>query len=204
MKLERFSSIFLVAGFICFIFAFLFLGVWPSMMTDNMPEDGGMPKTVPAEFKKYYGSLDEYHAALKLGRDIYIKEACWHCHSQYIRPVSNESAYYGLVSIPAEYENELNLPQLFGTRRVGPDLVREAGKRSNDWHIAHLYDPKSTVPQSIMPGFTWYFDESTNPPTPKKGAIALVAYLQNLGKWTENLNRTQHDYDEVTMPPMPE
>lgn len=203
-RLERFSTIFLIAGFCFFIMALLALGIAPALMTSGIPEDGGMPKEIPAEFQVYYKDLNEYHEALFLGRDIYIKEACWHCHSQYVRPVGGESMMYGAVSTPGEYENLLNRPQLFGTRRVGPDLTREAGKKSNDWHFAHLYDPRSTTPNSVMPGYTWYYDESTNPPTPKKEAIAVVAYLQQLGSWVKDGKRTVHDLNEVTLPPAEE
>lgn len=203
-RLERFSTIFLIAGFFFFIMAVLALGIAPALMTSGIPEDGGMPKEIPAEFQVYYKDVAEYNEALFLGRDIYIKEACWHCHSQYVRPVGGESMYYGAVSTPGEYENLLNRPQLFGTRRVGPDLTREAGKRSNDWQFAHLYDPRSTTPNSVMPGYTWYFDESTTPPTPKKEAIAVVAYLQQLGSWVKDGKRTMHDLNEITLPPAQE
>lgn len=200
-RLERFSTIFLIAGFFCFIIALGALGIAPALMTSGIPEDGGYPQEIPPEFKVYYKTLPDYHEALILGRDVYVKEACWHCHSQYVRPVGSESMYYGAVSTPGEYETELNRPQLFGTRRVGPDLTREAGKRTNDWHFAHLYDPKSTTPGSVMPGYTWYFDKTKNPPEPKPEAIAVVAYLQNLGSWVKDSNRSVHNLNEVTLPP---
>lgn len=203
-RLERFSTLFLVAGLVFFFTAFISLGVFPALMTSNIPEDGGMPEEIPSDFKIYYTKLEDYHNGLRLGRDIYIKEACWHCHSQYVRPVGSESMYYGAVSTAAEYENELNLPQLFGTRRVGPDLTREAGKRTNDWHFAHLYNPKMVVPESIMPGYSWYFDTSANPPIPTKEAIAIVAYLQSLGDWVKDGKRVVHDLNEITMPPAEE
>jgi cbb3-type cytochrome c oxidase subunit II len=203
-NLEKFSTIFLIGGFFFFVIAFLFLGLWPSLMTDSFDETAGYPEEIPADFKQYYSSVEDYHAALRTGRDIYVKEACWHCHSQYVRPVGSESMYYGAVSTPGEYENELNRPQLFGTRRVGPDLTREGGKRSNDWHFAHLYNPKYTEPESVMPVYPWYFDETTDPPTPTDEGIALVAYLQNLGVWAREANREVHDLNEITMPPQPE
>jgi cbb3-type cytochrome c oxidase subunit II len=199
-NLEKFSTLFLVAGLFSFLLAFGLLGLWPAIMTERM-EGRPLPSEIPADFSSYYKTVDEYQAALLLGRDIYIKEACWHCHSQFVRPVGNESVRYGLVSVPGEYQNALSLPQLFGTRRVGPDLSREAGKRTNDWHFAHLYNPKLVEPESVMPTYTWYFDESTNPPTPKKGAVALVAYLQSLGAWTLGVKNTHYDLNEVTMPP---
>jgi cbb3-type cytochrome oxidase cytochrome c subunit len=202
-SLERFSTLFLGAGLVCFLVAFAVLGIWPALMTDKMEDEIGPIEEVPENFKVYYSSVDEYKSALFLGKSVYIKEACWHCHSQYVRPVGNESPRYGLVSVAGEYQNELNRPHLFGTRRVGPDLIREGGKRSNDWHFAHLYNPKYTEPQSVMPRYPWYFDESTSPPTPTKEGIALVAYLQSLGSWASEVDRTQFDLNEVTMPPEP-
>jgi len=203
-RLERFSTVFLIAGFISFLVAFLFLGIWPATMTSKTDLSADMPRKVPAEFQVHYKSVEAYHDGLRRGRDLYVREACWHCHSQYVRPVSGESLMYGNVSTPGEYENELNRPQLFGTRRVGPDLTREAGKRTNDWHFVHLYNPKAVEPASIMPGYTWYFDESTNPPTPTADAVALVAYLQNLGAWVKDVRRSQWDMNAVVLPPTPE
>lgn len=200
-RLERFSTVFLIAGLTFFLMALLSLGLAPALMTSAVPEDGGLPQEIPEDFRVYYKDVSQYQQALLTGRDIYIKEACWHCHSQYVRPVGSESMYYGAVSTPGELETVLNRPQLLGTRRVGPDLSREGGKRTNDWHFAHLYNPKSTTPHSVMPGYTWYFDESTNPPTPTKEAVAVVAYLQNLGVWVKNGKRTVHDLNEITMPP---
>lgn len=202
-SLEKFSTIFLLAGFVCFLVAFGLLGIWPALMTDAI-DDLAPVKEVPENFKVYYKTVDEYQKALFVGKQVYIKEACWHCHSQYIRPVGNESSRYGLVSVPGEYQNELNKPHLFGTRRVGPDLIREGGKRTNDWHFAHLYNPKSTEPASIMPGYTWYFDKTKNPPVPNKEGVALVAYLQSLGAWANDVQNTQYDQNEITMPPSPE
>ena len=100
-----------------------------------------------------------YAEALQRGRDIYVAEACWHCHSQYVRPVANEEIRFGKVRTPAEDNNALQRPVLWGTRRVGPDLTHEGGLRSNDWHVAHLINPKATSPGSIMPAYTWYFHD---------------------------------------------
>ena len=202
--LERFSTLFIVAGLLCFLLAFGILGIWPSLMLNKIENDVTEIREVPENFRAYYTDVDAYRAALFRGRDIYIKEACWHCHSQYIRPVGNESPRYGLVSTPGEYQNKMNLPHLFGTRRVGPDLIREAGKRTNDWHFAHLYDPKSTEPSSVMPRYTWYFDETVNPPKPTEDGVALVAYIQSLGAWAADIRRSQYDRGEVVLPPSPE
>jgi cytochrome c oxidase cbb3-type subunit II len=100
-----------------------------------------------------------YARALRDGRDIYVAEACWHCHSQYVRPVANEEQRFGPVRTAAHYDTALDRPVMWGTRRVGPDLTNEGGLRSNDWHVAHLHDPRSTSPGSVMPAYTWYFHE---------------------------------------------
>lgn len=90
------------------------------------------------------------------GRDIYIREGCSTCHSQMIRPLRSEVERYGHYSVAGELV--YNHPFLFGSKRTGPDLARVGGLYSDDWHRAHLYDPRSVVPESIMPGFTWLFD----------------------------------------------
>lgn len=193
--MERFGASFLIAGVLTFLLGFFLQGVMPIITLRDVPiqtleEIASVPSAdfeqlaldYPEEFKRDFGEVTpaSYAEALDLGRDLYIAEACWHCHSQFVRPVSNEDVRFGPVSTPEEYENELNLPHLFGTRRVGPDLIREAGKHSNDWQMAHLYDPRSVAPYSIMPGYVWYFDENRRP---KREALALVAYLQWLGSW---------------------
>lgn len=183
LKWERFSSVILYAGVLCFLSAFVLLGVVPAQMTKASKMDTELAKAVPDDFKQNYSTVEAYRQALIRGRDIYVAEACWHCHSQYVRPVSNEVLRYGPVSTPGEYENLLQLPQLFGTRRVGPDLIREGGKRTNDWHFAHFYNPRSVEPQSVMPTYSWYYEEVAGKVTPKPDAVALVAYIQWLGSW---------------------
>jgi cbb3-type cytochrome c oxidase subunit II len=96
-----------------------------------------------------------------------------------VRPVSREDARFGKVSYASEYMNEMFLPHLFGTRRVGPDLIREAGKHGNDWHVAHFYEPTLVVPTSVMPRYSWFFDGDE----PNKKGIAMIAYVQWLGSW---------------------
>jgi cbb3-type cytochrome c oxidase subunit II len=203
-QLERFSAIFLVAGVLFFVVAFGVLGVWPAIMSTKIDKPvAAYPQEIPENFTQYYETYDDYKKALLHGRDLYIQEACWHCHSQYVRPVSKESTRYGLVSVPFEYENELHLPQLFGTRRVGPDLIRVAGKHSNDWHFAHLYDPRSVVPESVMPSFPWFFDETQDPPVPNEDGVALVAYLQSLGYWAKDVYRLEDRRYNPQFPPDP-
>lgn len=186
--LERTAPVATVAGFAFYALAFLALGLVPWLMTDRAaPITRGrafdvkfLPKDVPAEFRDVYSDLSAYKAALFLGRDVYIAEGCWHCHTQYVRPTGNEAARYGAVSENWEYQNELNLPQLFGTRRVGPDLIREYGKHSADWHLAHFRDPRSVVPESVMPRYPWFFEASG---APNAKGWAITAYVQWLGSW---------------------
>jgi cbb3-type cytochrome c oxidase subunit II len=126
-------------------------------------------------------------AALRLGRKVYIGEGCWHCHSQFVRPVSNEERRWGRVSQSWEYQNELQRPVMFGTRRVGPDLIREGGRRSNDWHVVHFFRPKMTSPESVMPEYPWFFDgnHADGPGAPNRKGIAVITYMQWLGSWLE-------------------
>lgn len=193
---ERFAFIFLAAGIGFFITGFIFQMLGPLVFLRNIPmksiedmvrddvnaEFYQLAEDYPEEFKKAFGEPTPvaYAKALRLGRDTYIAEACWHCHSQYVRPVSNESMRYGAVSVASEYQNELQMPQMFGTRRVGPDLIREAGVHSNDWHVAHFYNPPAVQPGSVMPRFTWFFDEKGRP---NRKGLAVVAYVQWLGSW---------------------
>ncbi len=214
-RYEKFSVIFLVAGVCFLLFGFLTLAVAPVTMIEKLNPWEGLPTEIPADFSQYYASVEDYQKALVHGRDVYISEACWHCHSQYVRPVSNETLRYGPVSQPGEYQNVLNLPQLFGTRRVGPDLSRESKRHPNDWHFAHLFNPKWVEPQSVMPGYSWYFeikdkdgkittaDPAVDPTiqiVPKKEAIDLVAYLQWLGNEVTQVGG-EYDWGKLTLPP---
>jgi cytochrome c oxidase cbb3-type subunit 2 len=195
--MERFGASFLIAGIITFFLGFVLQGVLPVVTLRKMhvasveeltrtvtPEFGQLASDYPDEFRKAFGepTSESFARALRAGKAIYIAEACWHCHSQFVRPVSKEDLRFGPVSTPEEYQNEMNLPHLFGTRRVGPDLIREAGIRSNDWHMAHLFDPRSVAPYSVMPSYPWFFDAERRP---TERALALVAYLQWLGSWAE-------------------
>ena len=111
----------------------------------------------------------------------------WRFSSFVTGPVSRIACFgIGPVSTAEEYQNDMNLPHLFGTRRVGPDLIREAGKHSSDWQMAHLYDPRSVSPYSVMPSYPWFFDDQRRP---TRRALALVAYLQWLGSWIPESER---------------
>lgn len=128
-----------------------------------------------------------YTALEERGRKVYIREGCWYCHSQYVRPVAGEDRRWGPASQEGEYAYDV--PHLFGTRRIGPDLTREGGRVSDDWHYAHFFNPRMIVPDSIMPRFPWLFEraDSAGKPVPTGDAVALVAYVQklgtNLGRW---------------------
>ncbi len=91
-----------------------------------------------------------------VGRNIYIREGCYACHSQMIRPFRDEVERYGHYSLAAE--SMYDHPFQWGSKRTGPDLARVGGRYSNDWHVAHLIDPKSVVPQSIMPSYGFLVD----------------------------------------------
>ncbi len=85
------------------------------------------------------------------GRNIYIREGCYNCHSQMVRPLRDEEERYGHYSLAAE--SMYDHPFQWGSKRTGPDLARVGGRYSDDWHVAHMADPRSVVPESIMPGY---------------------------------------------------
>lgn len=86
-----------------------------------------------------------------IGRNIYVREGCYNCHSQQIRPFRDEVERYGHYSIAAE--SMYDHPFQWGSKRTGPDLARVGGKYSNDWHVAHMIEPRAVVPESVMPGY---------------------------------------------------
>jgi len=195
--MERFYTLAFAAGIGCFAVAFILAFIFPWMTIEEyhgakyrtLEELAETPSAsfieLSEEFPEAFArdfpagvNSDTYGEALRLGRDLYIGQACWHCHSQYVRVVSNEMQRFGPASTAQEYQNALNQPHLWGTRRVGPDLSREFGLRTNDWHIAHLIAPKDVVPYSVMPAYAYYFEKDG---TPKKDGFGLVTYLQWIG-----------------------
>jgi cytochrome c oxidase cbb3-type subunit 2 len=90
------------------------------------------------------------------GRDIYVREGCYTCHSQMIRPFRDEDLRYGHYSLAAE--SQYDHPFQWGSKRTGPDLARVGGKYSNEWHVQHLVAPRSVVPESIMPNYPWLLE----------------------------------------------
>lgn len=105
------------------------------------------------------------------GRDIYIREGCNTCHSQMIRPLRAETERYGHYSVAGEFVYDH--PFLWGSKRTGPDLARVGGRYSDDWHRAHLYNPRDVVPESNMPAFSWLFDADIDGETTGKKMAAL-------------------------------
>jgi len=97
--------------------------------------------------------LKPYTALQLTGRDIYIREGCYVCHSQMIRPFRAETERYGHYSLAGEFVYDH--PFQWGSKRTGPDLARVGGRYSNEWHRAHLINPRDVVPESIMPGYPW-------------------------------------------------
>ncbi|MBV1703772.1 MAG: cytochrome-c oxidase, cbb3-type subunit II [Hyphomicrobiales bacterium] len=101
------------------------------------------------------GSIRPYTPLELAGRDIYVREGCYLCHSQMIRPLRDEVERYGHYSLAAE--SMYDHPFQWGSKRIGPDLARVGGKYSDDWHRQHLKDPRSVVPDSIMPSYSFLF-----------------------------------------------
>ena len=197
---ESKSGIFFIAGIGFFLLAFLGNGVVPMVMYKDRPEQTAeqvvntrammqfrdLASRYPEQFAAAFGdpTPEQCAEALRLGRQIYIGEGCWHCHSQFVRPVSNESRRFGPVSKTTEYDNELQRPVLFGTRRVGPDLSREGGRRGNDWHAVHFHHPQTVSTGSPMPAYPWFFDGA--PDKPNRRGLAIMTYVQWLGSWLDS------------------
>jgi cytochrome c oxidase cbb3-type subunit 2 len=209
MILEKKSGVLLIAGLAFFAIAFLSNAVVPMMMYRHLPEKTAeqlvngnlryqfedLARRYPESFRAAFGPAPEGAKlepwlnqncadALRIGRSVYVAEGCWHCHSQFIRPVSNEDRRWGAISKTEEYQNELQRPVMFGTRRVGPDLCREGGRRSNDWHAVHFFKPTTLSDGSPMPEYPWLFGGS--PDKPSKKGLSLITYIQWLGSWLES------------------
>jgi cytochrome c oxidase cbb3-type subunit II len=172
---------------------------------------GGLVQIVPLFFQKSttqpVAGIKPYSALQLAGRDVYVREGCYNCHSQMIRPFRAETERYGHYSVAGEFVYDH--PFQWGSKRTGPDLARVGGRYSDEWHRTHLRNPRDVVPESNMPGYPWltksaasaddigarmralrvvgvpYSDEQiAKAPEELKGRTeedALVAYLQNLG-----------------------
>ena len=172
---------------------------------------GGLVEILPLFFQKSttqpIEGVKPYTALQLAGRDVYQREGCYNCHSQMIRPFRAETLRYGHYSVAGE--SVYDHPFQWGSKRTGPDLAREGGRNTDDWHVKHLTDPRSVVPQSNMPAYPWLaankVDHTTIsahmtalsrvgvPYTPEQIAAApkevqgktemeaVIAYLQSLG-----------------------
>ena len=177
---------------------------------------GGLVEIVPLYFQKSttqpVAGLKPYTPLQLTGRDIYLREGCYNCHSQMIRPFRAETERYGAYSVAGEFIYDH--PFLWGSKRTGPDLARVGARYSDEWHRAHLANPRDVVPESNMPAYPWlarsaadaedvgkkmtalrrvgvpYTDEQiAKAPAEVAGRTeedALVAYLQNLGLVMKN------------------
>jgi cytochrome c oxidase cbb3-type subunit 2 len=118
---------------------------------------GGLVQIVPLFFQdsltEPVAGLKPYSALRLEGRDIYVREGCYLCHSQMIRPFRAETERYGHYSVAGEFVYDR--PFQWGSKRTGPDLHRVGGRYSDDWHRVHMVNPRDVVPESIMPGYPW-------------------------------------------------
>ncbi|MEK6551452.1 MAG: cytochrome-c oxidase, cbb3-type subunit II [Pseudomonadota bacterium] len=126
---------------------------------------GGLVQIVPLFFQhsttQPVQGLKPYSALALEGRDIYVREGCYTCHSQMIRPFRAETERYGHYSLAGEFVYDR--PFQWGSKRTGPDLHRVGGRYSDDWHRAHLLNPRDVVPESIMPGYPWLAENKLDP-----------------------------------------
>ncbi len=177
---------------------------------------GGLVEIVPLFFQKSttqpVAGMKPYSALQLAGRDIYLREGCFGCHSQMIRPFRAETERYGHYSVPGE--SVYDHPFQWGSKRTGPDLARVGGRYSDEWHRIHLQNPRDVVPESNMPAYPWLARNKLEPQeiAPKMRAMrslgvpytdkeiadapqavkdkteqdALIAYLQVLGTAIKN------------------
>lgn len=182
--LERFGGVAGLAGVFCYFLAFSILILGPAVLTNaNDP--------VVTDIDGNVVDVPPYTDDEREGRELYINQVCWHCHSQFVRPVNEEDIRWGPVSQPGE--SVIDVPHLYSTRRIGPDLAREGWRRNDDWHIAHLYDPRYTVRDSVMPAFTWLFQERQN-------AAAIRELLAKLDTDGDGIISKKYD-DQSMWPP---
>jgi cytochrome c oxidase cbb3-type subunit 2 len=140
---------------------------------------GGLLEIVPLFFQKStttpVAGLKPYDPVRLTGRDIYVREGCYNCHSQMIRPFRAETERYGHYSVAGEFVYDR--PFQWGSKRTGPDLHRVGGRYSDDWQRAHLINPRDLVPESNMPAFAWL----EKAPADAAGIEAKMRGLKKLG-----------------------
>ena len=136
---------------------------------------GGLAQIVPLYFQGVSNQpapgIEPYDALSLAGRDVYVREGCYNCHSQMIRPFQSETERYGPYSLAGE--SVYDHPFQFGSKRTGPDLARVGGRYSDDWHRVHLLNPRDVVPESNMPRFPWLEDAVLDGPLVAKKMEAL-------------------------------
>ena len=136
---------------------------------------GGLVQIVPLFFMhsttEPVAGLQPYTALQLAGRDVYVKEGCYTCHSQMIRPFRAETERYGHYSLAGEFVYDR--PFQWGSKRTGPDLHRVGGRYNDEWHRIHLVNPRDVVPESIMPGYPWLEETALDPTTIRTKMRAL-------------------------------
>ncbi|MCJ7558968.1 MAG: cytochrome-c oxidase, cbb3-type subunit II [Gammaproteobacteria bacterium] len=140
---------------------------------------GGLVEIVPlffsAEVNQATPGLTPYSALALEGRDVYLREGCYGCHSQMIRPFRAETERYGHYSLAGD--SVYDHPFQFGSKRTGPDLARVGGRYSDEWHRMHLMNPRDLVPESNMPRYSWLAEATIDP----KKTITKLRAMQTLG-----------------------
>jgi cytochrome c oxidase cbb3-type subunit II len=139
---------------------------------------GGMVEIIPLFFQhsttQPVAGLKPYTPLQLAGRDVYLREGCYNCHSQMIRPFRAETLRYGPYSVAGEFVYDH--PFQWGSKRTGPDLQRVGGRYSDEWHRVHLMNPRDVVPESNMPSFPWLKDNQVDPAgmAPRMKALRAV------------------------------
>jgi cytochrome c oxidase cbb3-type subunit II len=149
-----------------FAMSVILLGVWPGRVLER--ETTTMSPEHPLALT----------ASEQRGRVIYGQNGCAYCHTEQIRYLRADISRFGAPTLA--WETRFDYPQLWGTRRIGPDLSREGSARSQDWQLSHLYAPRSVVPDSVMPSFPWLFNGAPDRPT--QAGRDLLAYIESLGR----------------------
>jgi len=145
---------------------------------------GGLVEIVPLFFQhsttQPVPGLKPYDALQLTGRDVYLREGCYNCHSQMIRPLHAETLRYGHYSVAGEFVYDH--PFQWGSKRTGPDLARVGGRYSDEWHRLHLANPRDLVPESNMPAYPWLEKTTIDPATVPPRLVAMkrlgVPYTQ--------------------------
>jgi cytochrome c oxidase cbb3-type subunit 2 len=179
--MKSIGSLAVGAGFALVTLAMFVQGFLPAMLPESRSKEVSRAvRTDLGDVKWVRYDASDYTDLERIGREVYIREGCWYCHSQYVRPVTGEDLRWGPVSEAGEYAYDL--PHLFSTRRIGPDLTRVGLKYGDDWHYAHHWDPRLVVPESIMPSFRWLYTR-LQVPVKKDGDALTLAASPQLKQW---------------------